>query len=357
MDNTPSATLPETINQTDAACPLCGPTDSAVCLTSRDPDRITHEFYCLRACGACGVRFLWPTPTAEDMPAFYYGEYHPQAAGVLASRADALLRRLRRYRVTAVTTSPAFRPAAPSILDVGCGEGAFLSEMRALGWNVTGFEFSENAAETAKKRFGISVATGPDLADAGLAEASFDAITLWHVIEHTPDPVRLLAELRRLIRPGGRLVVAAPNIASLEAVVGEGAWLHLDLPRHHVHFSPRTLLAALCAAGFSPVRVTHVEPEFVLFGLLQTILNRFGGGNWLYNALKGRPRPGRLPVRASQAVASVAGAAVLGLPLAVVSLALSLAHCGGTFYVVATPRNDGAAGEGAADTRDGAPND
>lgn len=126
------------------------------------------------------------------------------------------------------------------LLDVGCGNGQFLVKMRELGWEVMGVEPDAEAVGIAREKFGIEVFQGP-LKEARLPDNSFDAITMNHVIEHVPDPIGLLRECRRVLKPGGRLVVITPNIKSLGRCVFSEYWRGWEVPRHLFLFSPGAL--------------------------------------------------------------------------------------------------------------------
>src|ERR1019366_7639872 len=126
-----------------------------------------------------------------------------------------------------------------------------------------------------------------DVEDLGVAGARYDAVILWHVAEHLHEPGATVRAIARLLRPGGVLLIAVPNFGSPEAVLGRAGWFHLDVPRHLVHFTPSTLTAILEAAGFQPVKVTHLVPEYDLFSFVQTAENRLGlPANLLYDVLR-----------------------------------------------------------------------
>ena len=113
---------------------------------------------------------------------------------------------LKAFRYWAVA---ARCPKPGAILDVGCGRGDLLAQFQARGWRARGTQVSRTAAEAARLR-GLDVVVG-ELPDLGLAPASFDAITLFHVLEHLPDPAAYLACARGLLAEGGLLVVEVPN--------------------------------------------------------------------------------------------------------------------------------------------------
>lgn len=134
-----------------------------------------------------------------------------------------------------------------AVLDVGCGTGEFLVEMRRRGWQGWGIEKEEAAAQIAREA-GCPVLMG-DLLDVDLEGRTFDLITLWHSLEHLPDPKGVLAELSRHLKSSGRLVIALPNPDSLDARFYRSRWAAWDAPRHLYHFRPTDLQQLLSQAS------------------------------------------------------------------------------------------------------------
>jgi 2-polyprenyl-3-methyl-5-hydroxy-6-metoxy-1,4-benzoquinol methylase len=130
------------------------------------------------------------------------------------------------------------------LLDIGCGNGRFIARMKKLGWNVVGVEPDPEAAKIALKHFGISVYVGT-LERVKLPSDSFDAITMNDVIEHVDDPISLLQECYRILKPSGKLIITTPNIESLGHRIFGVSWRELDPPRHFYLFSLRTLWETL----------------------------------------------------------------------------------------------------------------
>lgn len=133
------------------------------------------------------------------------------------------------------------------LLDVGCGDGSFLISMKQLGWNVAGVELDRKAVSIAREK-GLEIFHG-SLGEAKFSNKHFDAITMNHVIEHVSDPVELLKECRRVLKPGGKLVVTTPNIKSLGHLVFNEDWRGLEVPRHITLFSPKALRTCVERAG------------------------------------------------------------------------------------------------------------
>lgn len=143
---------------------------------------------------------------------------------------------------------PAPTGSTRRLLDVGCGNGEFLSNAMACGWQVLGLEPDPKAAAAAQQR-GVPVHIG-GLASLDSETEVFDVITMSHVVEHLHDPIQALHDCRRLLRPGGSLWLETPNIDSLGHRVFGRSWRGVEAPRHLVLFSPQSLQRALDLAGF-----------------------------------------------------------------------------------------------------------
>jgi 2-polyprenyl-3-methyl-5-hydroxy-6-metoxy-1,4-benzoquinol methylase len=233
----------------------------------------------LHRCVECGSAFLDPRPDRETIGRAYEVYYtHTEASpepkllgdrartamrnGYLnahygyefspASRLGPLLTRLfpkkRSYADLFVRN---LRRPSPGrrLLDIGCGRGTFLAEMRQAGWDVQGIEPDSSAAAAARSN-GIPVVNAP-LDKATLALNSFDAVTMNHVIEHFHDPIEALQVAHGLLKSGGVLWIATPNLASRGHALFGRDWIGLDPPRHLVLFTRSSLARAVAATGFA----------------------------------------------------------------------------------------------------------
>jgi 2-polyprenyl-3-methyl-5-hydroxy-6-metoxy-1,4-benzoquinol methylase len=135
------------------------------------------------------------------------------------------------------------------LLEIGSGGGTFLAGMRDLGWEVEGIDFDPMAVDGARRQYGLEMKHGL-FEDADYPLDHFDAVAMSHVIEHVSDPLVLLAKCRRVLRPGGRLVLLTPNIESLGHDIFGSSWVHLDPPRHLHLFSLATLREMVERSGF-----------------------------------------------------------------------------------------------------------
>jgi SAM-dependent methyltransferase len=199
----------------------------------------------------CGHAWLRAHSRAEDTyPADYYT--HAPADPGLASRLLATVKRSRVGQALGyVMYLQGVRPGR--LLEVGCGSGERLSEMRARGWDVHGVEPDATAAAVARDHYRVPVVTGT-LDEAALPPATFDAVVMTHVIEHVADPLPLLRACRAVLRPGGRLVVTCPNLAAFGHRRYGAAWIALDAPRHEHVFTRASLVALARKAGFETLR-------------------------------------------------------------------------------------------------------
>lgn len=237
-----------TIASETTPCPMCGADQSALLFEGGDLLHPSDGRFRLVTCQRCGHIYQNPRPTVAAIASFYPDNYIPFQRAIEDELHwwKRLDRAYGRHRRCAAVHAAAGRPGV--LLDVGCATGIFLDGMRRLGWQVQGVEPTESAARYARSRLGLEV-FGGRLEEAGFADASFDAITLWDVLEHVHEPRLVLAELARLLRPGGLLVLSLPNPDSLEARLLGPHWAGWDLPRHLNLFRPPQLRAQLGRLG------------------------------------------------------------------------------------------------------------
>jgi SAM-dependent methyltransferase len=224
------------------ACILCGLDDSAPLFAGRD--RLlggTETFQWVR-CRGCGLLYLNPRPSLAEMSRYYPADYEPfvrqeRAGGTLGHR----LAIAKKCHVASRGLE------SGRLLDVGCGSGDFLLGMQERGWQVHGLDISPEAVALARQN-GLDVFLG-QLFEAPFEDHSFDLVTMWDVLEHLHDPAAYLAQLARLLKPGGRFVVTLPNPRSVDFRLFGQVWTGLDVPRHLYVFSRPVLSALLCRAG------------------------------------------------------------------------------------------------------------
>ena len=210
------------------------------------------------ACASCGYRFVSPRPTQDEIARSYSS---PASYATWLTEVQPRHELWRRRFEAVLGTRP-----SGSLLDVGAGLGTFLAVASGRGWRVAGTEVSSTAIRYAAATYGIDLIRGR-LDEVELA-TRFDVITLWHVIEHVPDPVATLQACRRLLAPHGRVVLALPNdsapaqaLSSLVRIVRRALRrrtqpryerLRPGIESHLSHFTPRTIRLALREASLEP---------------------------------------------------------------------------------------------------------
>jgi SAM-dependent methyltransferase len=223
----------------------------------------------LRRCSACGTAATTAPPPGPEA----YESPSPRLTGLSAP----ILARFDRTRLALLG------PSRGSLLDVGAGRGRFVAAAQRAGWSAKGIEPSDRGVGAAASVYGVTLQRGT-LADAA---GTYDAVVLWHVLEHLDDPDAAVEHVASLLAPGGALLVGVPNLASVQARLGGERWFHLDLPRHRTHFTPLGLRLLLERHGFAVATERHTLLEHNPFGLWQTVVNRFTRTpSWLFNGLK-----------------------------------------------------------------------
>ena len=303
-----------------AGCPACGgPLARWKQVPGGEPS--DPRLYPLLRCERCGSAVTGGERPGPD--AYETGVYAPEPP-----RALALVRPFQR----AAMAQPArlLRAAGVArgarVLDAGAGRGRLVEELRRRGYHAMGIEPSARGAASA-------AAAGLPVRAESLAEhedRGLDAVVLWHVLEHLDDPLAALQHVRDWLTPGGVVLVAVPNPASLQAALAGDAWLHWDAPRHRVHLTPAGLRELLDRAGLSPVHTSHMVLEHNPGGMWMALLSRLGMTpafpfHLLKRNVPARPRD--------------LGLLVLGVPLAPVAVGLEAAAAaarrGGTVAMVA----------------------
>ncbi|WBA41151.1 class I SAM-dependent methyltransferase [Hymenobacter canadensis] len=223
-------------------CPVCGKTEFRNKLVVEDKS-VSKESFAIQQCEACSFQFTNPRPDAAHIGRYYESdEYvsHNSGAGGVINQAYKVARFFTMRRKVGLLNKLA--PRKGRLFDYGCGTGHFLAAAKADGWQVAGWEPNARAREEATERVGQPVGTESLVTyQAG----SFDAITLWHVLEHVHSLNETLTQLISLLKADGVLLIAVPNVDSLDAQHYRQDWAAYDVPRHLYHFSPKTMTQLL----------------------------------------------------------------------------------------------------------------
>lgn len=285
-------------------------------------------------CQSCGLVFTSPQP--QEWSRYYPASYYGSVEGNRFPRVVEILQNaLYAWRVRAMER--ANKGGTRRVLDIGCGRGLLLKQFQKRGWEVQGTELDAKAAAFGRDVLGLPIRTGP-LEEMAFQDEQFDAVVMWHVLEHVPDFQNILAEIARILKPGGVFLVAVPNFGSWEARLTKDAWFHLDVPRHLNHFTKPVLLKALVEAGLSAKQISFIAPEYDLFSFVQSVLSRIGiRHNLLYDFL--RSRSAKLLRKDKPAMWQLAVTFVLGAFFSIAGLFTTtiagLVGQGGTMTIIA----------------------
>ncbi|MDA2915350.1 class I SAM-dependent methyltransferase [Nitrospinae bacterium AH_259_B05_G02_I21] len=271
-------------------CTLCHQNQSSPYYLRVKEAWLGQEEFSLVKCQACGLVYTNPRPTEQEIRRYYSTEFYGRGDRRFNPLIDWLITLTRRKRAKDIMKLR--RPGV--LLDVGCGNGSFLVNLKEQGWTVYGTELSTYAIARVSSEFRQHIFIGP-VSEAKYPKEFFDVITLWHVFEHLPDPSNVLEELWRILKPGGLLVISGPNLESLQAKFGQEHWFHLFVPHHYYHYSPAILQTIVERAGFRTEKWSAFDPEQNIFGFVQTFFNRMGlHHNLLLDRLKSKSnRDGR----------------------------------------------------------------
>ena len=234
-------------------CANCGSRGELMYSGLKSRRAALNERYDLFRCVTCDLVFLSPRPARRLLTDIYSGPYHSHTVVTERRGLFKVIKTLclLPYRLRFGLETGTFPPFGGSrVLDIGCGTGDYLAAMSALGWQCFGCEVSEAALTVARRRVPEATLYHGTLDEIPLEHDSFEAVTLWHALEHLEDPLKALKRIRDLLVTDGRLLVALPNIDSLEAKVFGRRWLEMDIPGHLFYFSLETLRMLLEKAGF-----------------------------------------------------------------------------------------------------------
>ena len=245
-------------------CDFCGNNDVTLVHVLQDVRLHQPGQYDLVRCNQCGLFYINPQPNWEELKPHYPEDYHCFTVAI-DDHPSAFERWAQRYGVRRRCQLIARRKSSGHLLDVGCSTGIFLNEMRRLGnWDVSGVEPVHSAADFVRKRYGIQVYIG-FLIDTHLPDALFDVVTLWDVLEHTPNPSATLSEIYRILKPGGLVVLKSPDSSSWEARVFGSSWVGFEAPQHLFGFPSGTLVKRLYELGFTKCERTTLGSDYATF--------------------------------------------------------------------------------------------
>lgn len=259
-------------------CPQCCNAESLPVYSFEDEFGV----YAIVRCTRCQLSYLNPRPTSSTIGRYYEAaQYTPfLSSGNQPSLFNRIYSIVRNYSIGWKRKRIGYFKKRGSVLDIGCGTGEFLLEMKSHGWTAAGLEPSNEASQFARNTYLLDVQTG-SINEENLKQLDgpFDVITMWHVLEHVHLPVNALTMLRQHLSEDGLLLIALPNISSFDARVYKRDWVALDVPRHLLHFTPESLEPLLAKSGMEIIK-QHQMPLDTIFNSMMSEKKIIDRNSW-----------------------------------------------------------------------------
>jgi 2-polyprenyl-3-methyl-5-hydroxy-6-metoxy-1,4-benzoquinol methylase len=265
-------------------CPVCGSSDIHPILTAKDHS-VSGEEFVIWQCQSCTLRFTQDVPDENSIGSYYQSQDYISHSNTNKGLLNKLYQAVRKFTLgqkSGLVISHTTKKGR--ILDIGAGIGAFLYEMKQKGWDIDGVEPDYGARQQAKNLFAINLKPTPELYQ--LPHGSYDAITLWHVLEHVEPLQDYVAQLKKLLTPNGRIFIAVPNYTSLDADLYGNRWAAYDVPRHLYHFTPRSIEVLVEKHGMKIITRKPMWFDAFYISLLSSKY-RTGSTSWLGAGING----------------------------------------------------------------------
>ena len=246
-------------------CPICGSELFEPFISGKDYF-LTGEAFGIVKCRSCGFRFTNPRPEASNLGKYYestdYISHSNTQKGLFAS----VYQLVRKYTLGRKLSLIRRFQKNGEILDIGCATGQFLNFVKQNGWKTTGIEPDDKTRQKAISEYGLQVFPEENLDT--FQKASFEIITLWHVLEHVSELNERMAQLKFLLKPSGTLFIAVPNCNSFDAKIYGEFWAGYDLPRHLYHFTKADMKLLAEKFGFKIVKILPMKFDSFYVSLL-----------------------------------------------------------------------------------------
>lgn len=246
-----------------SACPVCSGNNFTDFLTCKDYTT-SHESFSLRKCSSCGFTFTDPKPDEQSIEKYYQSDKYISHTGGQKNLFDLAYLYARKIALGNKRRIIEQHSGGKTILDFGCGTGEFLKEMKSSGWMIAGVEPSSNANEKASQATNGKIYKSLN----EIQESNFDAITLWHVLEHLHDLNGSLREFYALLKKSGTIFIAVPNLRSYDAQFYDSYWAGYDVPRHLWHFNQDNMKKLLENIGFKLIEILPMKMDSYYVSLL-----------------------------------------------------------------------------------------
>ena len=234
-------------------CPVCESTNINEFIKSNDFST-SHEDYTIYKCNDCSFAFTQDVPDEDSIGVYYKSEDYVSHSDTKKGLFFKLYHTVRNYMLKSKqkTVEKISAKKSGNLLDIGTGTGYFINQMKTGGWSVTGIEQDADARNFGKSHFGLDVFDKDKLFEFN--ENTFDVITMWHVLEHIHRYDEYLTQIKKILKPDGKLIIAVPNYTSKDAKHYKEYWAAYDLPIHLWHFSPQSIKILLDKYNFNLIK-------------------------------------------------------------------------------------------------------
>ena len=249
-------------------CDFCGEDKTNLFLEAMSED--TPEKFKIVRCNNCGLIYLNPRPAKDIIGRYYpvdsyysyqdftdkrlnYREWLKKISLEGYYNSKNIFKKFLSWLLLRNFMIVIPKEKKGSLLDIGCGSGEFLYQMKSYGWNVYGVEISQASTNIGNKR-GLNILCG-ELGGADFSDNFFDVVVLNQTLEHVYSPSSYLKEIHRILKPEGTLIIAVPNIGCMESKMFKENWHLLDVPTHLYFFNTTSLRRYLEKYGFAVEKV------------------------------------------------------------------------------------------------------
>ena len=241
---------------TYTSCPVCKSTQIQPQLSAKDYT-VSGETFSIVACNNCTHLFTQNVAQQNEIGKYYASEKYISHSDTQVGSVNKLYHSIRKKTLQnkKKLIEGETQKSTGNILDIGCGTGAFLYTMKTGGWEITGLEPDETAREKAKTLYGIEPQPSNNIFN--LSNNSYDAITMWHVLEHVHQLNEYIGKLKNMLTEKGKIFIAVPNYTSYDAQHYGQFWAAYDVPRHLYHFSPDSMKTLVEQHG---LKIKKIKP-------------------------------------------------------------------------------------------------
>ena len=241
---------------TYSQCPVCNSEAIENAIVAKDYT-VSNEKFTIVKCKDCTHKFTQHVASQNEIGRYYASENYISHSDTQVGLVNKLYHSIRKRTLAAKQQLLQTETGLDNgnVLDIGCGTGAFLNTMKTAGWKIEGLEPDFTARKKAAELYNITPLSSEKIYE--LEEFAYDAITMWHVLEHVHELQAYIAQLKKMIRTKGKIFIAVPNYTSYDAQHYLEYWAAYDVPRHLYHFSPKSMRTLLHGQG---LKIDKIKP-------------------------------------------------------------------------------------------------